>query len=93
MSKHKKPTKQIVPKLHRIMATRFLDYADLDGTIAYGKVKFVLRYIFRVPKEYLTSIINEFTGYNILYRKNQNLMEIGDFISREYEININSLKI
>jgi len=51
------------------MGQRFLDYCDLERNIPYTKIRFVLRYSFRVPKEHFVTIVKEFVDLGILVKE------------------------
>ena len=55
--------------LYWSMGQRFLEYCDLDGNIPYSKIKFVLRYSYRVPKNHFVSIVKEFVEFGILEKR------------------------
>jgi len=75
----KKITKQVKPKppeLYQAITKSLIEYTDEDGKIPYSKVKFVLRYKFRVPNEKLGSIVKEFCRFGLLIRNSQRDWEV-----------------
>ena len=79
-----KPEK--APLLHRVIARRLIEEGDLDGVVPYSKVKYVFRFIFRFPKEHVTSLINEFVNFGLLEKKNIHKMRIGDYVMEGFEV-------
>lgn len=55
-----------IPILHWSMGQRFLEYCDINRCIPYSKIKFVLRYSFRIPKKHFVSIVKEFVEFGVL---------------------------
>jgi hypothetical protein len=62
---------QKTPELYNSLAKSFIDYCDIDNNITHSKVRFCLRFKFRIPLEKLMTIIKEFESYNILIRKDK----------------------
>jgi len=71
-----KQAKPIVPEFYKSITESFIDYCDENGNIPYSKVKFVLRYKFRVPNEKLRSVIKEFCNFGLLIRHTQQTLEV-----------------
>lgn len=70
--KEKKEVRKLkVPKLHKAVASRFLEFCDKDGVISYSKVKFVLHCGFRITQESEYELVKEFCHYGILKRISQ----------------------
>jgi len=62
--------------LYQAITKSLIEYTDEDGKIPYSKVKFVLRYKFRVPNEKLGSIVKEFCRFGLLIRNSQRDWEV-----------------
>jgi len=60
--------KRKAPLLHKEIAKVIKEQEEEDEEIPYSKVKFVLRFKFRIPKEHFGSIIDEFCKFGLLER-------------------------
>ena len=76
ITKQVKVSKPIAPEFYEAITESFLEYCDREGKIPYSKVKFVLRYKFRVPNERLGSIVKEFCKFGLLIRHSQRELEV-----------------
>jgi hypothetical protein len=74
------------PELYNSLAKGFKDYCDMDNCITYSKVRFCLRFKFRIPLDKLMTIIKEFETYNILIRKDKQTYSLNKkFLKSEEE--------
>ena len=83
----RKPKKLMIPKLHKAIASRFLEYCDADGLISYSKVKFVLHCSFRITKVSEYELVKEFCHYGVLNKINQREFSI----TPEFKVNVKGL--
>ena len=68
--------KKVGTILHSAMAKKFLEYCDYDKIITKAKLKFCLRYTFRVPKETYMNIVDEFVELGYLNYIDQEKLEV-----------------
>jgi len=66
-----KQVKSIAPEFYKAITESLLEYCDDEGNLPYSKVKFVLRYKFRVPNDKLGRILKEFCTFGLLIRNSQ----------------------
>lgn len=59
--------KKEVPLLHKQIAEAIKEQQE-QGEVPYSKLKFVLRFKFRIPNEHLGSIIDEFCELGLIER-------------------------
>jgi len=86
--KNKKQVRRIViPKLHKAVASRFLEFCDKDGIISYSKVKFVLHCGFRITQVSEYELVKEFCKYGILDKINQREFSV----TPEFKVHIEEL--
>ena len=86
--KKKKAVRKLkVPKLHKAIATRFLEFCDDDGVISYSKVKFVLHCSFRITQVSEYELVKEFCSYGILSKINQREFSV----TPEFKVQIKGL--
>lgn len=71
-----------VSLLHEVLARSFIEHCDLEGFIPNSKVKFVLRFRFRIPRESYCDILQEFINLGFLEK----------ISNREFQLNKEFLK-
>ena len=64
------------PTLYQAIVRSLIEYCDEEGKIPYSKVKFVLRYKYRVPSSELGTILKEFCSFGLLIRNTQRDWEV-----------------
>ncbi len=79
--------KMITPKLHKAIASKFLEFCDDDGIISYSKVKFVLHCSFRITQVSEYELVKEFCKYGILTKINQREFSV----TPEFKVQIEGL--
>lgn len=72
----KEEKKKKIPLLHKTLARSFIEHVETENTIPYSKVKFVLRFKFRVPKDKYLEILGEFCDYGLLEKESNSYYKI-----------------
>ena len=68
--------KQKITELHKSLCKRFFPYCDRLQVIPYSKIKFVMRFSWRLPKEDMQKVIHELIECGVFERLSQREMRL-----------------